>query len=182
MGKRTYRRDGEINADDPNRTFRFNANLIMSFELPYAVMSAQMLQSILVVLLAFSFYDAAYAEEGLYGCWDNIQQGTTYIGTPPHQVPAAFGDQICFKRDGVVETAHIGALEGFGSGGKFLYKNGHLLLRRTEDTPEGWFFAVDGRDRCSVSIVRGQLTIRQCNGWAPSHVLILNKRTSHLPE
>jgi hypothetical protein len=145
---------------------------------PRACRSILMLRSMLVVLLAFAFYDGAYAEEGIYGCWDNLHEGVAYPENPPSRRMASFGELICFKKDGVVETTHYGGSEALGSGGKFSYKNGHLLLRRSEDTPEGWLFAIEGRDRCSVSIVRGQLTIGQCIGWARSQALILNKRTS----
>src|SRR5579872_641086 len=106
-------------------------------------MSALMQRSMLVVLLAFAFYSEAYAEEGIYGCWDNLWEGPVYTA-PGRRRTAQFGELICFKRDGVVETMHYGGAEAFGAGGTFSYENGHLLLSRTEDPPEGWPFAVEG--------------------------------------
>lgn len=138
-----------------------------------------MQRSILVVLLALVFCGGAYAEDGIYGCWGNLQKQAVH--NPWGVMMASLGEVICFERDGVVETIHYGGGEGLGSGGKFSYEDGHLLLIRTEDLPEGWPFADEGHDRCSVSIVRDKLTIERCNGWGPSKALILDRLPKRKP-
>jgi len=140
-------------------------------------MSAFRARSIIAFVFSVTLYGNAHAEEGIYGCWNNIHLvpvDPEY--SSPSMTETSEGDMLCFKKDGTIVTEHFGGFEFLGTQGKFSYKAGRLVLTKKERV-DGWPFAFK-TDRCKATLSSDQLTITGCKGWEASKTLILQRQTN----
>ena len=140
------------------------------------VVSGFLLRFIFSVFFIFALRGHSYADQTIYGCWNDIHQASVNPKySPQHKPTTASGTIICFKNNGSITTVHVGGFEALGTEGRFSYRAGRLVLIKNGPA-DGWPFAFS-IDRCNATVTTDQLTIYGCKNWEPSTNLTLHRQT-----